>query len=304
MKILSFDVIVVGGGPAGLSAALVLSRCCRRVLVCDEGSPRNAASPALHGFLTRDGTPPLELLRLAREELIHYDVDYRHDRVAEVFTTDEGFEVHTAKSGHFRARKLLLTTGVVDVLPDIPGFRELYGHGVYHCPFCDAWEVRANTLVAYGGGKAGFGLACTLRSWTHDVILCLDGGEEPSEENLARLDRLEVKIRRERVQRLEDEEGHLARVVFHDGEPIPCAALFFATGQYQHSPLAERLGCRFNEKGTGITDYQERSNVPGVFLAGDASEDVQFVVVAAAEGAKAAIAIHKELLDEDFAQLG
>lgn len=300
MDTLTFDVIIVGGGPAGLSAALVLARCRRRILVCDEGRPRNAASEGLHGFLTRDGTPPLEFLRLGREELRRYDVDFRRERVVDAAPERGGFWVRLDGGTEFRSRKLLLTTGVVDVLPEVEGIRGLYGRSVHHCPYCDGWEVRDRPLAAYGSGKSGAGSACTLRLWSDDVVLCLDGGEMPGPEERALLERLGVPIRPEPIARLEGRDGRLERIIFIEGPPLERYALFFSTEQYQRSPLADKLGCRFNEKGTVVTDRHEESNIPGLYLAGDASEDVQYVIVAAAEGAKAAVAINKQLQAEDM----
>jgi thioredoxin reductase len=241
-------------------------------------------------------------VRLGREELQRYDVDCRQERVVDANRSGAGFEVVTAGGTRYEARRLLLTTGVVDVLPNVEGFQELYGRGVYHCPYCDGWEVRDQTLIAYGSGKAGPGLAINLRVWSDRVILCLDGGGVVDDADAQRLEKLGIAVRTERIARLEGQDGYLARVVFEEGPPVDCAALFFATGQHQRSSLAERLGCEFNDKGTVVTDQHEQSNVPGLYLAGDASEDVQFVVVAAAEGAKAAVAINKDLHTEDLPQ--
>jgi thioredoxin reductase len=296
---LLYDVIIVGGGPAGLSAALMLGRCRRRVLVCDEGKPRNRVSSAMHGYLSRDGTPPQEFLRLGREELLRYDVDYRNERVARAEVGEGRFRVHLDDGQCFESRKLLLCTGVEDKLPDLEGIGSMYGRSVWHCPYCDGWEVRDQALAAYGKGEAGAALAIKLRIWTQDVVLCLDGGAlEPDLER--RLERNGVGIRPERIARLEGADGQLARIVFCEGPPLERQGLFFTTGQRQRAPLADMLGCEFNPKGTVITDPKERTNVPGLFLAGDASDDVQFVIVAAAEGAIAALAINEELHEEEM----
>lgn len=294
-----FDVIIVGGGPAGLSAALTLGRCRRQILVCDDGKPRNIASQALHGYLTRDGMSPADFLALGREEILRYDVNFRHGRVETAIRHDRGFEVVMDDGVKFVSRKLLLTTGMVDELPEIDGLLEMYGKSVHHCPYCDGWEVSGKAVALYGCGQSGASLAATLTVWTPDVVLCLDGGVPPGETDRARLKRLGLSVRHERIVRLEGHGGQLERIVFESGPPLEREALFFTTGQRQCSPLAERLGCRMGPKGTVVTDRSERTGVPGLYLAGDASIDTQFIVVAASEGAKAAIALNQELHHED-----
>jgi thioredoxin reductase len=298
-----YDVIVVGAGPAGLSAALMLGRCRRSVVVFDHGKPRNAPSRALHGYLTRDGIAPTDFLRLARDELVKYkSVRVRDEQVAAArCRPGDGFVVTLESGETMAARKLLLATGVVDNLPEIPGFREFYGRSVFHCPYCDGWELCDQPLAIYGRGARGVGLSLELTAWSRDLVLCTDGPPELEPDDRGRLERNGIAIREERVTALEGAGGVLSRLVFENAPPLERRALFFTTGQYQRSDLLERLGCEFNDKGTVRTGRYESTHLPGLFVAGDASRAVQWVVVAAAEGAEAAFAINTDLLKEDLA---
>ena len=295
-----YDVIIVGAGPAGLSAALILGRSRRRVLVCDTGRPRNAASRAMHGFLSRDGMPPAEFLRIAREQMqLYTTVEMRDIEVVRAECVDSRFHVTLQDGVRLAARKLLIATGVVDNLPSIPGFRELYGRSVFHCPYCDGWEVRDQPLAVYGRGARGLGLSLELTGWSRDIVLCTDGPPELEAGEIARLTRNGIAVRDEPVVGLEGRDG-LERVVFERGEPLSRRALFFTTGQTQQSELARALGCTINDKGTVHTGKYETTHLSGLYVAGDASRAVQWVVVAAAEGAEAAFAINSDLLKEDL----
>jgi thioredoxin reductase len=297
-----YDVVIVGAGPAGLSAALMLGRCRRSVLICDTRRPRNAASRAMHGYLSRDGMPPLEFLAMARDELRPYDtVELRDVEVTAANCESDGrFSVTLADGEQVRSRKLLLATGVVDNLPPHPGFRELYGSSVFHCPYCDGWEVRDMPLAIYGRGARGLGLSLELTVWSRDLVLCTDGPSEIEADGLARLERNGIRVMEEAVARLEGRDGILSHVAFESGETLPRRALFFTTGQSQRSDLSVRLGCEFNDKGTVMTGKYETTHLRGLYVAGDASRAVQWVVVAAAEGAEAAFAINTDLIKEDL----
>jgi thioredoxin reductase len=290
-----YDVIIVGGGPAGLSAATILGRARRRVVVFDDGRYRNEASRGVHGFLTRDGLHPAELRRIAREQLARYDVEYLCTHVTAAHAKEGGFEVVLADNSRYESRKLLLATGVTDELPAVAGMERFYGAGVFHCPYCDGWELRDEPLAAYG--KSACGLAVSLKAWSADVVLCTDGAAALKPEDAARLERLGIPVYRQKVAALEGAD-HLEQIVFEDGTVLPRRGLLFSTRQTQRSPIAADLGCRFNRKGTIQTGKLEGTNVPGVYVVGDASKDVQLAIVAAAEGAKAAIAIHTALQEE------
>ncbi|MEO5573123.1 MAG: NAD(P)/FAD-dependent oxidoreductase [Gammaproteobacteria bacterium] len=296
-----YDTIIVGGGPAGLSAALILGRCRRRVLVCDSGQPRNAASHAMHGFLTRDGIHPAEFLRTAREELGTYDVELRAIQVSEARRDGVGFEVTLEDGTRLQCRKLLLATGIVDRVPNLEGFEPLYGHSVHHCPYCDGWEVRDQPLAVYGRGKHGLMFSLTMRRWSQDLILFTDGPALLRKSEREKLKHLEIKLCETRIARLEGTEGKLERIVLVTDEIIARRALFFTLGWNQRSDLAARLGCKLTRKAGVHCNKLGETCVPGLYVAGDTSRDVQLVIVAAAEGTKAAFAINTALQKQDCA---
>lgn len=297
----AWDVIIVGAGPAGLSAALILGRCLRRVLVCDASQPRNAAAHELHGFLTRDAIPPAELLRLGREQLNRYEtVELANVMVVAAARVGDRFQVKLSDGRRLRTRKLLVATGVVDAVPDIEGLPALYGRSVFHCPYCDGWEVRHEPLAIYGQGQNGLGLALELTAWSKDLVLCTNGPPKLSPNNMNRLTRHRIRVRTEPIARLEGSDGMLERVIFKTGDALPRRAMFFSTGQRQHSNLPATLGCHFTRKGAVRTGKYEATHISGLYVAGDASRAAQLSIIAAAEGAGAAFAINTALLAEDL----
>lgn len=296
-----YDTIIVGGGPAGLSAALLLGRCRRKVLLCNAGKSRNARTLATYGFLTRDGIKPAELISIAREQLSRYEtVELLDFEVTSAKCVENRFEVSLAGGKRFVSRTLLLATGVADNIPEIEGLDALYGSSVHHCPYCDAYEVRDQPVAVYGRGEKGKGLALELTAWSADLVLCTDGTPELGAEDLERLKRNGIAVREEPIARLEGTDGILERIVFTNGETLARRAMFFSTGHRQRSRLAERLGCKFTDKGAVETGEYEATGIRGLYAAGDASRHVQSVVVAAAEGAEAAFAINTALLKEDL----
>jgi thioredoxin reductase len=269
------------------------------VVVCDAGRPRNAAARRLNGYLTRDGIPPLELLRLGRRELRRYGVHVRKGMVTRAVRTTGGFMV-TLGGRRLRGRRLLLATGVRDRIPPWPGIEECYGWSVHHCPYCDGWEARSRRLAVHGRGTAGVRLALNLLSWSRDVALCTDGPTRLSPAMKRALLERGITLHSRRIERLHGHGRRLRAIVFRDGTELARDALFLAAGHEQASGLALDLGCRILRTGAVWTDRTEWTGVRGIYAVGDASRDVQFAVVAAAEGARAAVAIHKELMREDL----
>jgi thioredoxin reductase len=298
-----YDVAVVGAGPAGLSAAITLGRACRRVLVLDHGQPRNVAANAVNCYLGRDGVAPTYLRELGRREASRYGAMFLDAEVTNARCTIEERDRSTrftidAAGRTFEVRAMLLATGVVDVLPRIPGVDEFYGKSVHHCPYCDGWEHKNRHLIALGNGPAVVELALTLAGWSKQVTACTNG-ETLSLESQQCLERNRLGYRHERIARFCGVEQALQQIEFADGTGLACDALFFGSSQGQRSQLPRLLGCDYDKEGLVITRQKQCTSVEGVFIAGDADGDVQFAIVAAAEGATAATAIHKYLLNQE-----
>jgi len=294
-----FEVGIVGGGPAGLSAALVLGRCRRRVVLFDSGHYRNAAAHAVHGLLTREGMPPAELRRLGRAELARYPtVEVRAPSVVDARRDGAGFALTVAGGGAVACDKLLLATGLVDRLPEVAGARALYGERLFHCPYCDGWELRDQPLMAYAPGAAGAAYAAEVAQWSRDLVWCSDGPLAGADVDRDRLARRGVAIDERRVVVFEP-DGAGVVVRFSDGPPLPRRAVFFHLGCRPGSDLARRLGCALDDKGGVVVNAYEASSVPGLYVAGDASRDVLLVAVAIGEGAAAAVAINAALAAAD-----
>ena len=296
-----YDAVVIGGGPAGLSAALALGRARRRVLVAAHGPTRNATADAAHNVFTRDGTPPAELVRIGRAQLAPYDVEIRDAWAEDAERTETGVAVSFADGERVESRGLVLATGVRDVLPDIPGFAERWGAGVFHCPYCHGWEVAGRPLAVYDRGAHALHLCRLLRGWSDDVVLFTDGPADLSPEDRARLERNGIPIREERVARLEGEGREVEAVVLVDGSVVPRGGLLLAPRQEQRSDLPHRLGCPLDAHGRVEADPMGRTPVPGVFVAGDAAPGVQSVTAAMAGGMIAGAMLNHDVLEADFA---
>lgn len=263
--------------------------------MCDAERPRNAAARALHGYLTRDGIAPGELLRIGREELRPYGVELRRVAVADVACDGDRFTVLLETGEHVIARMVLIATGVRDQLPAIEGLEACYGVSVHHCPYCDGWEVRDRRLAVIGRGTRAAALALSLKTWSDRVTICTNGRARVSPTHRQQLDAHGISVIEGRIARLDHEGGRVRRLVLTRGGDVPCSAVFIATEQSLQSDFPRRLGCELTRRGTVKTDHLGQTRVPGLYVAGDASRDVQFVIVAAAEGAKAAVAINTAL---------
>jgi len=295
-----YEAIVVGGGAAGLSAALILGRARRKVLVLDDGRPRNAVAERMHGFITRDGTPPLDLLAAAKSELRRYPSVACAESHVESATGDIGaFAIRTHEGRTHRARRLLIATGVYDALPAIDGLRETWGRSAFVCPYCDAWEVREQRIAAVAKGAKAVELAQELRQWSHDIIVCTQGGNALSDEHRRWLDATNVMLVPQPIRRIHAHGGRIASIEFEGGRQEPCAAVFLSAPLRPRYPLVDMLGCALRDDGEIAVDARGRTSVAGVYAAGDAVTTVHQVVLAAASGVCAAIGINEDCLKDD-----
>ena len=285
-----YDAVIVGGGPAGLSAALVLGRARRRVLVIDHGRPANAVSHGVGGLLGQSRVDPGELRATGREQLAHHPtVEVWDDEVAGIDHGGRGFVLDLQRGGDVRAGAVVLAHGLRYDPPSLPGIDDLWGRSVFHCPFCDGWEVRDLPLALHGRGPAAARSALVLASWSDDVVLCSDGPFVGDREALTSVG---VRIREEPIRRLVGRAGHLLGIEFEDGPTELRDALFVSTRRGQPNELARTLGCDLTDAGTIVTDVDGRTSVSGVYAVGDAAtEHSRSVANAIGMGSRAAYAL-------------
>jgi thioredoxin reductase len=291
-----YDVVIVGGGPAGLSAALVLGRARRKVAVVDSGEPRNAAAHESHGFLTRDGVPPGELLRLGRAEVTGYGVEVLDDRVVSLAAEFEaGFEVRLESGGVLQARKLLVTAGVRDELPDVPGVAELWGDQVHFCPYCHGYEARDEQVGVVADGPLGVMKAVMLRAWAPDVVL-FPGDYQPTDDEAAQLESRGIAVEPGKVTRLAVTDGRLTGVDLADGRTVGRTAVFVNPEFVPKDTLLKDLGCDLDDQGWVRVDAAGRTSVDGVSAAGNVVDPRAQLISSAGAGATAAVQLNHDLI--------
>lgn len=294
-----FDTVIVGGSSAGLSAALVLGRSLRKVAVVDDQQPCNRFSRASHGFLTRDGVAPGDLLRIAAEQLGRYPgIRLIQATALQVERTDDGFEVAISDGSRVQARTVLLATGLRDELPALQGIEELWGTSVFHCPYCDGYEVRGKVLAIYGQGATSLHQAMLLRNLTDDLTLC--AGWALSSAQRERLDRAAISVVERPIEGLESTDARLTAIRFDDGSTLACDALFIRPHTTHRTSFARDLGCEIDEQNVVVVDLRGRTTVEGVYAAGDIASPMRSVAIAVAQGAAAAYGINGDLAERDY----
>lgn len=295
-----YDVIVIGGGPAGLSGALWLARYRRKVRVFDAEDPRNAATWAVHGYPGLPEVSPRELRKTLKMQAVDAGAEYEPGVVETVEGEQDDFRVTMADGRVFGARRLLIATGLKDIVPELPGFDDFYGTSIWHCPDCDGPTVIDCKVGVIGWGRQIAAYCMYFLTFT-DKLTILTHGHPPDLEQKARdaLKRWSIPVREDVIERLEGEGGQVHRVVFHDGSTEDFDALFFHIASGPGSSFAADLGCGADEDGILEIDKEYQTTVPGVFAAGDIVPGSRLAIRAASEGVRAAVGIHKSLIDDD-----
>lgn len=298
-----YDVIVVGGGAAGLSGALALVRSRRSVLVIDDGTPRNAPAGHVHNYLTRDGVPPAELYALGREEVTGYGGEVVTGTVTSATQAASGFQVELSDGRSFQARRLLVTAGATDELPDVPGLAERFGRDVLHCPYCHGWEVRDQAIGVLATGGMAVHQAQLFRQLSDDVTLFLHKGPELTDEQWEELAARGIAVVQGEVEGLEVDGDRLTGVRLAGGRVIPRQAVVVQTSLRARADFLDSLGLKAGEiQGVGTAVESDRTgatNVPGVWVAGNVTDPMSQVISSAAAGLQAGAVINADLIAEE-----
>lgn len=295
------DCAIIGGGPAGLSAALTLGRARRNVIVFDDNQPRNAVTQETHGFLTRDGVKPAEFRNIAHQEISKYpSVEIRNARITDVSKHENSFELIMDNDEVFQARTIILATGLKETLPDIDGIHDFYGKSLFSCPYCDGWERRDKPLVVISEGPHTFHFVKLVWNWSHNLLVCTNGRQLFTEEQQEMLRRKEIQVVEEHITALVGTNGQLERIAFATQGERRYESGFVATQLSQASPFAVQLGCDLNPPGGPVTDNLGRTTVKGVYAAGEVTAMSSQLILAAAQGSMTAASVNMDLIESEF----
>ena len=295
-----FDAIIIGGSYAGLSAAMALGRSLRQVLIIDSGDPCNKQTPHSHNFLTQDGKTPMEISTLAKQQLGHYPTVHFHQGFAEGASGSSGaFQVGTSTGEAFGAKKMILASGIRDLMPEIEGFAECWGTSVIHCPYCHGYEFRDRATGIMATGEKAYHLASLVHNLTKELTLFMDR-DAVTAEQAQKLRGHAIRFEPRKIVALEHEGGKLKRVLFGDGDGIELEALYAGLPFEQHSLLPFDLGCGFTEAGHIQVDMLQRTTVEGIYACGDNSSPMRSLAQAIHAGNMAGAALNRELALEDF----
>lgn len=296
-----YDVIIIGGSYAGLSAAMALGRSLRKVLVIDSGNPCNKQTPYSHNFLTNDGCTPAEIQEKGKGQVLRYPtVEFLNGLVTDVTPISELFDVTTEKQEKFRTRKVVFATGVIDTIPNIEGFVACWGVSILHCPYCHGYEVKFKKTGVLGNGDAGFEMAKTISHWTRDLTIYTNGTSTLNDEQVFQLNRKNIRIVENEIEAVKHDNGQITHLVFKDTDPEPLEALYTKLPFVQHSDIPEKLGCKFTDNGFIEIDKCLMTSVPNVYAIGDCLTLQRSVANAVHSGNKVGALINKEFIDEEF----
>ncbi|MBL8116052.1 MAG: NAD(P)/FAD-dependent oxidoreductase [Anaerolineae bacterium] len=295
------DVVIVGGSSAGLSAALILGRSLRDVVVIDDHKPCNRFSHASHGFLTRDGIPPSELIQIAYDQLERYpSVAHKTATALHIERNETGFEITSSDESKLQARIVLLATGLHDELPLLDSIEGLWGKSVFHCPYCDGYEVRGKAISVYGLDETALHLVMLLRNLTDNLTLCVADSWKLPEGQRNKLTGFGINVVEQPITALESIGSQIQALQFDDGATLRCDALFVRPKTTHRTTFAHDLGCTVNDNNVVQVDLRGRTSVSGVYAAGDLSSPIRSVAIAVAQGAAAAYGINADLIEQDF----
>ncbi len=298
-----FECAIIGGGPAGLNAALVLGRARRKTVLFDNNNPRNAVTQESHGFITRDGIKPQEFREIAHKDIDKYpSVVFEKKQIISVNKNDHLFELTSSENEIYQSKTIIISTGLKDVLPEIDNISEYYGKSLFNCPYCDGWEMRDKPLVVIIEEQTqGFHFIQTIYNWSKDLIVCTNGKSILNSKQKRLINNKGIKIIENKIKNFEGKNGQMEKIHFESGDSIIRKGGFVLPQPIQASDFAKNLGCEYNSLGGISVDFYGRTNIQWVYAAGDASVFVPAqLIIAAADGLKAAVGVNRDLIQKEF----